>query len=255
VTETHEERIARLKREHTDKMAKLKADGEARVREIYERHRDRCAEWDLSQQFRREEEGIRKRNEDAVTLAYKRTGRTYRKHLGLPTTVKDAADSLADLIESHRVFVDDPQVAQLREWFTAVAATHRIDVREDAAPQLRNGSAVPKLRRVTIAPIQSLETAAVAAHELGHVLGDMDPHAPWKLGEFGIGRICPSDEVNAWRWVLKNTPVWLPPMHERMAQCLASYRPDATPDEAGAIDEVCSNISFRLTQLRIMKTQ
>ena len=109
-----------------------------------------------------------------------------------------------------------------------------------------------RLRRITIAPIQSLETAAGAAHEVGHVLGDLDSKAPWKPGEFGLGRICPSDEVNAWRWVLANTPIWERPMHARMAECLASYRPDATPEEARAIDEVCSDISFRLTQLRIL---
>jgi hypothetical protein len=122
-------------------------------------------------------------------------------------------------------------------------------VREDAAPQLRNGSAVPKLRRITIAPVQSLETAAVAAYEVGHVLGDMDPNAPWKPGFLGLRRICPSDEVCAWRWVLANTPVWERPMHQHMSECLASYRPDATPEEARAIGEVCSALSFRRVQL------
>ena len=40
-------------------------------------------------------------------------------------------------------------------------------------------------------------------------------------------------------------------MHQRMTECLASYRPDATPDEARAIDEICGDISFRRVQLRI----
>ena len=70
---------------------------------------------------------------------------------------------------------------------------------------------------------------------------------------FGLSRIYPSDEVNAWRWVLEHTPVWLPAMHQRMTECLASYRPDATPEEARAIDQLCSDISFRLTQLRILR--
>jgi hypothetical protein len=60
MSESREQRIERLKREHADKMAKLKAEGEARVREEYERHRKSCAEWDLHQQFRREEDRIRR---------------------------------------------------------------------------------------------------------------------------------------------------------------------------------------------------
>jgi hypothetical protein len=143
-------------------------------------------------------------------------------------------------------------VIVLRQWLTAIAAEHRIDVREDAAPQLRNGSAVRTLRRVTIAPIQSLETAAVAAHEIGHILGDVDPNAPSKRGEFGLGTICPSDEIHAWQWVLAHTPVWEEAMQRRMTECLASYRPDATPEEAKAMDQLCSDLTFRRTQLRIM---
>ncbi len=67
---------------------------------------------------------------------------------------------------------------------------------------------VRALRRVTIAPIQSLETAVVAAHEVGHLLDDHDPTAPSKLGDFGLGTICVSDEINAWRWVLAHIPVF-----------------------------------------------
>jgi hypothetical protein len=189
--------------------------------------------------------------EDAVKLAYRRTGREYRKRLGLPLTVVHASELLADVIETDRMFADDPKVVRLREWFKSVAAKHQIDVRADAAPQLRNGSAVRKLRRVTIAPIQSLETAAVAAHELGHVLGDMDANARSKAGEFGLGRICPSDEIDAWKWVLANIPVWERAMHARMTECLASYRPDASPREAQLMDELCLNVTLRRTQLRI----
>jgi hypothetical protein len=39
------------------------------------------------------------------------------------------------------------------------------------------------------------------------------------------------------------------PVHDG---CLASYRPDATSEEAQAIDEICSDISFRRVQLRIV---
>jgi len=144
----------------------------------------------------------------------------------------------------------DPQVVQLREWFTTRRRHTPHRCARGCSAQLRNGSAVPNLRRVTIAPIQSLETAAVAAHELGHVLGEMDPTAPSKRGYFGLGRICPIDEVNAWRWVLANIPVWEQPMHQRMTECLASYRPDATLEEAQAVDELCSTVAFRRAQLR-----
>jgi hypothetical protein len=250
--ESYEQRIARLKREHADTVAKLKAEGDARVKAVYDRHAQNLEEWDLRQQFRREEERIRRQNEDALDLAYRRTGRDHRKYLGLPMSLKDAQDKLADVIETHRIYADDPQVVLLREWLMALAAQHRIDVREDAAPQLRNGSAVRKLRRVTIAPIQSLETAAVAAHEIGHILGDSDPNAPSKRGEFGLGTICVSDELKSWEWVLENIPLWQAPMHERMTECLASYRPHATPVEANAMDGLCADLTFRRVQLRIM---
>ena len=71
--------MERLKREHADRLAKLKAEGEARVREVYQRHQKGCEDWDLRQQFRREEERIRQQNDDAVKLAYRRTARTYRR--------------------------------------------------------------------------------------------------------------------------------------------------------------------------------
>ena len=224
------------------------------MREVHERHHNSCGEWDLQQQFRREEDRVRQQNEDAVKLARRRTGRAYRKHLHLPTSLQDARDSLADMIESQRMFADDPQVIVLREWIQTTCAAHAIEVREDAAPQLRNGSAVRKLRRITIAPVQSLETGAVAGHEAAHVLAEIDPNAPSKPGNFGLTTICVSWEISAWQWVLANIPVWERPMHQRMTECLASYRPNATSEKARAIDEICGDISFRRVQLRIMTT-
>ena len=102
------------------------------------------------------------------------------------------------------------------------------------------------------APVQSLETAAVAGHEIGHVLGDADPNAPKKRGAFGLGTICVSNELDAWRWVLQNFPIWEAVMHTRMEECLASYRPDATEDEAKQIDQLCSEVSFRQVRLRLL---
>ncbi len=67
-------------------------------------------------------------------------------------------------------------------------------MREDAAPQLRNGSAVRKLRRITISPIQSLETAAVTALELGHQAGLSRRHAAVGYAELVIAR--EADEVD-----------------------------------------------------------
>ena len=133
-----------------------------------------------------------------------------------------------------------------------MATANGIDDREDAAPQLRNGSAIRSVKRVISAPAQSLETAAVKGHEYGHLLGDVDPNAPKKPGEFGLGTICVSDELNAWRWVLQNFPIWEPAMHARMGECLASYRPHATEDEAKQIDFLCSSLQFLIVKNRLV---
>ena len=102
MSESREQRIERLKREHVAKLAKLKDEGQARVREVYDRHHNSCGEWDLQQQFRREEDRIRRQNEDAVSSPIGAPARAYRKHLGLPMSVDHARDALADMIESHR---------------------------------------------------------------------------------------------------------------------------------------------------------
>jgi hypothetical protein len=57
------------------------------------------------------------------------------------------------MIETDRVFANDPDVTQLREWIHDLCRREGIDVREDALPQLRNGSAVRQSRYVTIAPM------------------------------------------------------------------------------------------------------
>src|SRR5918995_1900191 len=113
--ETNDQRIARLRREHAANLAKLQAEGDARVKAVYASHTSRLDEWDLRQQFRREEDRVRQQTEDAVKLAYRRTGREYRKRLGLPLTVVHASELLADVIETDRMFADDAKVVRLRE--------------------------------------------------------------------------------------------------------------------------------------------
>jgi hypothetical protein len=55
-----------------------------------------------------------------------------------------------------------------------------------------------------------LITAAIVAHELGHLL-----HAPIVDervvdGDFGK-KVFPASEIAAWRWVLDRTPIWTVP--------------------------------------------
>jgi len=249
--EPHADRVARLTREHAARIAKLKADGAADVKRIHNTLKRDLTEWDLQQQHRREEARVRRQTDDARTIAYRRTSWQRRRGYKLPVTVTEAQHHLADLVETDAFYATDPKVLALAAWVRDVAAREWIEVREDAAPQLRNGDAVRKLRTITIAPIQSLETAVTAAHELGHILGDVNPDAPWKPGEFGLGRICVDDELTAWRWVLAHIPIWELAMHQRMTDCLGSYRPHATEDEARQMTALCGQIEFKQTMLRI----
>jgi hypothetical protein len=45
MSESKEQRIERLKREHVAKLAKLKDEGQARVRAVYDRHHNSCGEF------------------------------------------------------------------------------------------------------------------------------------------------------------------------------------------------------------------
>ena len=250
---THTERLDQIRREHDAKMATLRKDGAKRLDDVGRFDRELRVEHDLRNRLKREEDRIAKHNEDAVEIARRRTSWKRFEDFGWKLSERELRDQHADVEETVAADRNHPQVVRLREWVHALAAQERIDLREDAAPQLRNGSAVQSLKRATIAPVQSFETAAVAAHELGHVLGTMNPNAPKKPGEFGLGVVCVDDELNAWRWALAHVPVWNEPMRTRMTECLESYRPNATEDESKQIDQLISGLTFRATQLRILK--
>jgi hypothetical protein len=72
------------------------------------------------------------------------------------------------------------------------------------------GRAWRKTRRVSVAPIRSAMTYAVALHEIGHIAG--------KSSARRLDR-----EAAAWKWARENAIKWTPTMEAKMKSCLDSY--------------------------------
>jgi len=105
-------------------------------------------------------------------------------------------------------------------------------------------------RFIEIAPLQSVRTCLIAAHETGHVLHP--PLVDERSVKTEIGTtVCVAAELEAWRWVLANTPTWSPAMHADLTRFVNTYRRHATPAEAATIDRLCSSLELKRTQLRI----
>ncbi len=72
------------------------------------------------------------------------------------------------------------------------------------------GRAWRRTRRVSIAPVRSAITYAVALHEIGHILG----RSPTRR----LDR-----EAAAWMWARQHAIQWTPAMDSKMKSCLDSY--------------------------------
>lgn len=239
--EQHRIEIERLRRERDEKVAEQKRLGE----------RQR-AEWTTRTRQAREIDIQRQLTADAVSVERRRQAIAYRQHLGLPLDVEDQLFVAMDERENTGAEATHPDVIRLREWALRTAKAHGIDVRESRLPQAQNGSAVRLLKRIDTPPVQSFETAATVAHEIGHCLSDAEPpNAPSKAGEFGLGRICVAAELLAWQWVLEHVPVWNHAMHGSMCRAIETYRKHATADEVSQIDELISKRTYADTKLRI----
>jgi hypothetical protein len=91
----------------------------------------------------------------------------------------------------------------------------------------------------------------IALHETGHVVHAELADYREVLAEDKFHKISVPAELESWRWTLAHTPAWDEPIHADMARFLNSYRSYATPEEATAIDQLCSNLNCRRVQLRI----
>jgi hypothetical protein len=67
-----------------------------------------------------------------------------------------------------------------------------------------------KTRRISVGPVLSNVTYAVALHEIGHILG----RSPARR----LDR-----EASAWQWARENALEWTPRMEAKMQSCLDSY--------------------------------
>ncbi len=65
-------------------------------------------------------------------------------------------------------------------------------------------------RKVSIRPVKTAITYAVALHEIGHILGK-NP------------RLRLDQELAAWAWAKSTALFWTPVMEAKMNKCLASY--------------------------------
>ena len=246
---TREERL----RQHRADVKKIRDDRDRRIREQRDRWAVSKDDWVFESSLRRELEIEKQLAADAVTVESQRGLVDFKTFLQphAELSPQDATFIEMDRAETAGIHKDDPEVRTLREFCLRVAHEHAIDVRVSRLPQVQNGSAVRALKRIDIAPIQSLSTATTTLHELGHILSaDVPADAPSKPGAFALGRICVSAEVLAWRWVLEHTPIWNREMHAVMTSAITTYRPHATTAEGLAIDELVSPLSLCQARLR-----
>jgi hypothetical protein len=98
-----------------------------------------------------------------------------------------------------------PQLT-LQEHINVLCAVNRIEV----SYRRNGGRAWRKRRAISIPPVKTQVTYAVALHEIGHVLGK---NAKRKLDR----------EALAWQWAKANAQIWTPRMDAKMQACLKSY--------------------------------
>lgn len=159
----------------------------------------------------------------------------------------------ADVVETGRIFALDPKVITLWGWVLTTCRRERIQISFNQLPQMRNGSAYAGgVREIYTSPVQSLETAAVAGHEIGHVVDPPNLNAPYTFSAPDV-LVSVDGELRAWRWAMRHAPVWERAMHDQMVTSLASYRSYATADEAREIDALSGSLSFaRERQRRVV---
>ncbi|MFN7982944.1 MAG: hypothetical protein U0Q11_13880 [Vicinamibacterales bacterium] len=245
---TRQERFEQVHREIGEKIEAEKARRAKEVADIEQQHKDRVAAWDLRLRLQRDLDREKQITEDATTLARRRTSRDYSQRIGLELSDAERQELDLEQREASKADAKLPDVVRLREWVDRVARQHGIDVREFMDPMVANGKALRRQLRVTIPPVQSFETAATAAHELGHLLS---PEAPPDATRHQLptSRVCVAAELLAWEWSMDNAPVWNQRMRESMRRAIETYRSYATPQESAQIDALISDNRFRLARL------
>lgn len=141
--------------------------------------------------------------------------------------------------------------ARLLEQFASLCEQHKITVKwASPGSMLRDrmegrvyGASVAHAREIYLQPIIDLHACATAFHEIGHVLTEQstDP--------------C-ENEFRAWRWALKNMPIWTVGCHRHMADSLRISIGKLERHKAGitlgelqhsaAYDEITSDRSYML---------
>jgi hypothetical protein len=248
----HAEQIARLRREHDKKMADIACQEAADLAKERRRVEERIAAIHLQHDLQREERGRERLAKDRVEVARRHGDIQVYRSLGLPLH-RSARQALQDAVmEDPSLHANDQAVAQIRAFVYATAAREQIHVLECCAPELKNASAIRKLREIHIAPIATPAAAAAAIHELGHILHlPLPPDSKEALTDGWMGRCNVDAEIAAWQWVLTNTPAWTAPMHRRMVEALDSYRPFATSEQCVQIDRLSRRTVLQETRLRL----
>jgi hypothetical protein len=254
MSETHGDRMRRLETESAARKQRLRAEADAEIARS-QRHRDELLEQNRRhKELLREESMERRRQRDRVELASRRGHRDFAKALGVSLTPVERQQWI-DEMKEETADPSDPIAKKLETWLQDICSRERIDVRFCAAPEIANGTAARTSRYIEVAQGRSVMHKLIAAHEVGHVLHPPVADERAIPGEFGIGKISVPCEIAAWRWVLDHIPVWTAAMHLDMTRFLGSYRGSAIESELHEIDDLCSPLTMRETQLRILKSR
>jgi hypothetical protein len=246
----HRERIAKLKSEHADREGTIKAKADERIARQQHHQALLLEESRLSKTLRRDEAILERQEDDRVTLTHRQNRRQFVSDLGGTLSERDQQE-LADEVAAGVDDTANPNVQRIVKWLEQVWRDEAIDVRFAADPRLNNGSASRSGRYVFVSALTNLRSCVTAGHETGHLLHEELADNREILAEDKYHRISVPREIAAWEWLLNHIPYWDSSMHCDMSRAIGSYRRAyATDDEKVAIDRLCSDLSFRRTQLR-----
>jgi hypothetical protein len=108
--ETHQERVAKMRREHAAKVAAVKSDHRKRLQEHQQVVTESASEIELQRELAAELDRIKAECDDDYTIQSRRGWRRHRAMLGLPLDEKQREDEAIEEVEGNKLHANDPRL-------------------------------------------------------------------------------------------------------------------------------------------------
>lgn len=227
-----------------DEGARLQWESAARLEKMHDDDRERARQ--------------RMRADPEALTDYERRllGREYRDFVRRRDADRQAAQEAAQSAARYRDTVTRslrPAGIQFRNDLLPRLNQHAIDlaVRHGLTVQRSTNSggwAVQETRTISVPPVVSEETYAVALHEIGHVVSPDADSRQYRNFVEGDALHSLDGELGAWRWAYKHAMVWTLEMQERLYRSLVAnpaFRA-ATDDERWRMGALLTSACLRI---------